>query len=125
MNGISRGWLIWSCFGLLLMAGHGLRATEVRILAAASLSDVLKEAGAACGKETGHRLVFQFGASSTLARQIGEGARGDIFFSADEAWMDVLEKGGHIVPETRRSRLANTLVVVVPAEGGEIGRAHV
>ena len=38
----------------------------------------------------------------------------DIFFSADEAKMNDLQKAGLIVTETRRDLLSNELVVVVP-----------
>jgi molybdate transport system substrate-binding protein len=50
-----------------------------------------------------------------LARQIQEGAPADIFFSADETQMDRLAAKDLIDPATRRDRLGNTLVVIVPA----------
>ena len=62
--------------------------------------------------------MFNFGASSFLARQIEEGAPADVFFSADEAMMDGLEKQGLIVKETRVSRLANSLDIVVASDSG-------
>lgn len=99
----------------LLLGGPGLRAADINVYAAASLTDSLKEIGAAWEKQSGDKLLFSFGASSTLARQIQEGAPADIFFSADEARMDALEKDARIMKETRRSRLGNSLVVVVDA----------
>jgi molybdate transport system substrate-binding protein len=91
-------------------------AAEVTVFAAASLTDSLKEIATAYEKASGDKLVFNFGASSTLARQIQEGAPADVFFSADEAKMDGLEKGGLLAKGTRRSLLSNTLVVVVPLD---------
>jgi molybdate transport system substrate-binding protein len=88
-------------------------AGEVRVFAAASLTDALKEIAADYQKKTGDKIIFNFGASSFLARQIEEGAPADIFFSADEAWMDHLENKNLIVKETRRSLLSNSLVIVV------------
>jgi molybdate transport system substrate-binding protein len=94
----------------------------VTVFAAASLADSLKEFAGVYEKTSGDRVVFNFGASSVLARQIEEGAPADVFFSADEAKMDGLEKKGHIVKETRVSRLSNVLVIVVAAEeGADIG----
>ena len=93
-----------------------LRAADVSVFAAASLTDALKEIGSTYEKDTGDRLVPNLGASSMLARQIREGAPADLFLSADEAQMDVLEKAGLIAPGTRKSVLSNTLVVVVPAD---------
>lgn len=92
-----------------------LHAAEVMVFAAASLSDVLKEIAGTYKKD---RVLFNFAASSMLARQIEEGAPADIFFSADEAKMDGLEKKGLIRSETRKSRLSNSLVIVVAAENG-------
>jgi molybdate transport system substrate-binding protein len=99
-----------------LAAAVPAAAAEVTVFAAASLTDSLKEIATVYEKATGDKLVFNFGASSTLARQIQEGAPADLFFSADEAKMDGLEKSGLLVKGTRRSLLSNTLVVVVPAD---------
>lgn len=93
-------------------------AERVTVFAAASLTDALKEIGATYEKESGDRIVFNFAASSTLERQIEAGAPADIFFSADEAKMDLLEKRNLVVENTRRSRLGNTLVLVVATEDG-------
>jgi molybdate transport system substrate-binding protein len=91
-------------------------AVEVTVFAAASLTDAMKEIATAYESFSGDKLVFNFGASSTLARQIQEGAPADLFFSADETKMDSLAKSGLVVKERRRSLLSNTLVVVVPAD---------
>jgi molybdate transport system substrate-binding protein len=113
-----RNRLILTILTLLLWAAVAVPATaaEVTVFAAASLTDALKEIATAYEKSSGDKLVFNFGASSTLARQIQEGAPADLFFSADEAKMDTLEKAGLVAQGTRRSLLSNTLVVVVPAD---------
>ena len=85
--------------------------------AAASLTDAMKEIGAAYERESGDKVHFNFGASNMLARQIEEGAPADVFFSADEAKMDALEKKDLLLPGTRRSLLSNSLVIVVAADG--------
>ncbi|HSY17475.1 MAG TPA: molybdate ABC transporter substrate-binding protein [Candidatus Acidoferrales bacterium] len=90
-------------------------AAEITVFAAASLTDSLKQIATTYEKQSGDKISFNFGASSTLARQIEEGAPADIFFSADEAKMDGLEKKNLIAKTTRKSRLGNVLVVVVPA----------
>jgi molybdate transport system substrate-binding protein len=97
--------------GLLaaLFAGTAsLRAEEVDVSAAASLQDALRTIAATYERRTGDHVVFNFGASSTLATQIRAGAPVDVFFSADEAKLDSVE----IVSGTRRTLLSNTLVVV-------------
>jgi len=89
---------------------------ELNVAAAASLTDALQEIKAAYEKPGGDALLLNLGASSTLARQIGEGAPADLFLSADEAKMDDLEKRGLVLAGTRRSVLSNVLVVVVPKD---------
>jgi molybdate transport system substrate-binding protein len=87
-------------------------AEEVDVLAAASLTDVLQEIAANYERTSGDRIVFNFGASSMLARQIELGAPADLFASADEAKMDALQRRDLIDPKTRVSLLSNTLVIV-------------
>lgn len=95
-----------------------LRAAEITVFAAASLTDALRDLGTEYFKASHDKVVFNFAASSVLARQIGQGAPADIFFSADETKMDALAKQGLIAQETRRNRLSNTLVVVVASDQG-------
>src|SRR6266705_2443115 len=107
-------------FAVLLALTLSTHATEITVFAAASLTDSLKQIASDYEKQSGNKIIFNFGASSTLARQIEEGAPADIFFSADEAKMDGLEKKGLILKETRKSRLSNSLVIVVAAERGAV-----
>ena len=100
---------------LLLWAPLAL-AAEVTVFAAASLTDALSQLARSYEKHSGDKLIFNFGASSLLARQIQEGAPADVFFSADEAKMDALEKQDLLLTGTRKSRLSNTLVIVVAVE---------
>jgi molybdate transport system substrate-binding protein len=103
---------------LLFLAVAPLRAVDLNVFAAASLSDALKELAPGYEAKSGDKLHFNLGASNTLARQIEEGAPADVFFSADEAKMDDLAKAGLIAADTRVTLLSNTLVVVVSADRG-------
>lgn len=91
-------------------------AANVRVSAAASLTDVLQEIAPAYEKQSGDGIIFNFGSSSMLARQIDEGAPADLFISADELKMDQLQQRGLIVKKSRRSILSNTLVIIVPGD---------
>lgn len=101
---------------VMLLHLRSAAGNEILVFAAASLSDALQEIGRNHEKDTGTKVKFSFAASSVLARQIQEGARADIFFSADEEKMDALQKLGLAKNETRRSLLSNRLVVVVSRE---------
>jgi molybdate transport system substrate-binding protein len=87
---------------------------EVVVFAAASLTDVLQ----AIAKQGGFTNVkFSFAASSTLARQIEQGAPAQLFISADEAWMDSVQRAGAVLPGSRRDLASNRLALVAPGSG--------
>ena len=94
---------------------HGQAAPGVTVFAAASLGDVL-QALARRWADRPPALRLSFAASSTLARQIEQGAPADIFISADEAWMDYLAKRGKVDAASRRVLATNRLVVVRAGE---------
>jgi molybdate transport system substrate-binding protein len=93
-------------------------AAQITVFAAASLTESLREIALDYEKKTNDKLVLNFGASSTLARQIEEGAPADVFFSADEAQMNQLEGKGLVVVGSRQQRLSNMLVIIVAAKDG-------
>jgi molybdate transport system substrate-binding protein len=89
-------------------------AVEITVYAAASLREALQEIAPICESAAGGRFIFNFGGSNDLARQIVAANKADVFFSADEAWMDHVAKEGLVDPASRRTILSNRLVVVVP-----------
>jgi len=101
-----------------IQIGVAAPAAEITVFAAASLMDSLKQIATNYEAQSGDKVLFNFGASSFLARQIVEGAPADVFFSADEAKMDDLEKRGLMASGTRKSRLSNSLVIVVALKDG-------
>jgi molybdate transport system substrate-binding protein len=102
-------------FCCLILLAASSRGGEILVFGAASLTESLQELGKAFEAKTGTAARFSFGASSDLARQIKAEAPADVFFSADTAKMNDLEKAGLVRKEDRREFLSNVLVVVVPA----------
>ena len=100
----------------LLLLPPAVAADEVLVFAAASLTDVLQELGTAYERSAHDHVTFNFGASSDLARQITAGAPADVFFSADVARMEELERASLVERMERRNVLSNTLVIVTPAD---------
>lgn len=100
-----------------LVQGARVRAAEapLTVFAAASLTDAMKDVSAAWVKQGHPALRLSLASSSTLARQIEQGAPANLFGSADLKWMDYLDKRGLLVAGTRRDLLSNDLVLVVPA----------
>lgn len=99
-----------------LAASQANAREELSVFAAISLADALTEVGTSWDASSGNRTRFNFGASSDLARQIQAGAPADVFFSADSAQMDRLERQGLVRASERRDLLSNTLVVIVPSD---------
>jgi molybdate transport system substrate-binding protein len=99
----------------LALAPLQARAQALTVFAAASLTDAMKDVAALWVKDGHAQPVFSFGSSSTLARQIDQGAPANVFASADEQWMDYLAKQDMIAPGTRKSLLGNDIVLIVPA----------
>jgi len=85
---------------------------EVTVYAAASLKDAFQAVADRLLQAEGIRLRFSFAGSSSLARQIENGAPADLFASANDRWMAYLMARGLIAPETRVDLLSNRLVVV-------------
>jgi molybdate transport system substrate-binding protein len=87
---------------------------ELTVYAAASLKEALQNIAPACERQVGASLFFNFGGSNDLARQILAANKADLFFSADETWMDQVAKQDLLDDSSRRTLLSNRLVVVVP-----------
>jgi molybdate transport system substrate-binding protein len=93
------------------------RAQEaVTVFAAASLTDALRALGQQWAARGNSAPRFSFAASSTLARQIEQGAPADLFMSADEAWANYLQERDLLVNATRASPIGNALVLIAPAD---------
>ena len=96
------------------MASHAVAAEKITVFAAASLTNALQEIATQYQKKTGVEVVSSFASSSTLARQIDQGAPADLFISADQQWMDDVVAKKSVVDSTRYTLLGNDLVLVAP-----------
>lgn len=117
LPGIAGPWL----FIAVLMATLGLAPTaraetSVYIYAAASLGDALDAAIARYEARRAVDIVPVYAASSTAARQIANGAPAELYFSANERWMDWLGEQG-ITLTGRGDLLHNQLVLIAPRDG--------
>lgn len=82
------------------------------IFAASSFAWVLEKNQPLIEEQTGLDIVVVEAASSTLARQIEQGAPAEVFVTADKAWLDYLSEKGRYdgVPlEVARNRLVFAL----------------
>jgi molybdate transport system substrate-binding protein len=97
-------------------AGHAQKV-EIVVYAAASTRDALQTLESAYERDHAVDLVFNFGSSGDLSKQIVAAAKADVFLSADEKEMDKVQVAGLIDAGTRCDLLSNQLVVIEPADG--------
>ncbi len=91
-------------------------AMEITISAAVSLKNGFEEIGKIFEeKHPGRKVRFNFSASGDLARQIEAGAPVDVFASAAQKDMDVIDRKGLITSGTRMNFAGNNVVLVKPS----------
>lgn len=95
--------------------GSALRTVELRVLAAASLGEPLRDlAGSFERARPDVRVLVSVGSSSMLERQVDAGARVDVFVSAAAGPIDRLAARGLLDAATRVDLARNELVLIVP-----------
>jgi len=105
---------------LLLALTSVASAAEVRLSAAASMTDAIRAliAGYRAQAPDVH-LQPNLGSSGALAKQIAQGAPADLFISANPKWMDYLVAEGLLAPG-RVVPLAGNALVLVGAPGRQL-----
>ena len=89
---------------------------SLTVFAAASMKNALDDIDAAYTAKTGVKVAASNAASSTLAKQIEQGAPADIFLSADTDWMDYATGKKDIDESTRVNLLGNSIVLIAPKD---------
>lgn len=88
----------------------------VTVFAAASLTDAFNEMGKALeAANPGTKISFNFAGSQALRTQLQQGAKADVFASADEKQMQGAQQDGTIASEPK-TFVHNKLVIIVPAK---------
>jgi len=99
----------------LSLAGHAVAAeSTLTVFAAASLTNALQDIATQYQQKQPVKIVSSFASSSTLARQIEQGAPADLFISADQQWMDYAIDKHSVDKQTRYTLLGNDLVLIAP-----------
>jgi len=105
------------CFSIfflicLLFRPLAVAAEKTYVYAASSLTGAITKATQNFMLATGLNVVPVFGASSTLARQITQGAPANLFISANLLWMDKVEEAALIESGSRHQLASNKLVLI-------------
>jgi molybdate transport system substrate-binding protein len=90
--------------------------TEITVSAAISLKNAFSEIGRSFeAKHPTVKVLFNFGGSGDLARQIEAGAPVDVFAPASPKDMNDIESKNLLAPETRAAFAGNSIVIVQPS----------
>lgn len=107
----------WALFLLSWSAvGPSAQARDVIVFGASSLTDALTAIADQYRADHGGTVVTAFAGTSSLARQIENGAPADIFIAANKTWMDYVDERDLIARESRLDLARNSLVIVAPAD---------
>jgi len=90
------------------------KSPEIVVAAAANLTEAFAEVGPRFTSKTGVRVVFSFGATADLAKQIENGAPFDVFAAADTEHVDALERKGLLTANSRTPYARGRLVMWLP-----------
>jgi len=86
------------------------------VFAAASTTNAINDIGKIFAEKGLGKIVSSYASSSTLAKQIENGAPANLFISADEPWMNYLEERKLLEPGSRFDLLGNKLVLIAPSD---------
>ncbi|MBI1726852.1 MAG: molybdate ABC transporter substrate-binding protein [Candidatus Rokubacteria bacterium] len=110
-----RGFIV---LALVLAAVHAAKAQPaVPTLVVYAASDVdlaFREIKPLFENATGARVTLVLGSTGNLAKQIGHGAPADVFFAANESFVDDLRAAGAVIPQTRTLYAQGRIVLAVP-----------
>ena len=100
---------------LLLSLAHPgcLNAAELTVAAAADLRFAFAEIGRAFEQETGTTVIFSFGSTGLLAKQIEQGAPFDVFAAANLTFLDKLRDRGLVIDDSRQLYARGRIVLAV------------
>ncbi len=104
--------------------GQSNATTEINVAAAANLTDAFAEVAKQFTADRGVRVVYSFGGTTDLAKQIENGAPFDVFAAADVEHVEGLESKGLLTPGTRALYARGRLVLWTPP-GSTVSITHI
>jgi molybdate transport system substrate-binding protein len=126
-DGLARVALLGLGLGSLASSGckkaPPVAGEAVNVAAAADLAFAFRDLGPLYEKATGQRVVFSFGSTGILERQIAEGAPFDAFAAASASFADDAIASGACLGDSRTSYATGRIVVYVASGAGVTPRA--
>lgn len=103
---------------LFASPGAGEAQERLTVAGAADLSFAFREIAQGFEQETGVKVVLSLGSTGMLTRQIEKGAPFDVFFAANSKYIDELERGGYLIPDTVDLYAVGRVVLAVNRASG-------
>lgn len=110
--------LAGAALGFAAASAHGTPAPALTVFAASDLVFAFREIVPLFERATGARVTLTIGSTGNFAHQIAAGAPADVFFSANEAYVDGLAANGHVIAETRTLYAQGRLALATGRGGG-------
>lgn len=96
--------------------GDGPPSGKITVFAAASLTEAFKEIAVAFeAANSGSEIDFNFAGTPTLRAQLEQGARADVFASANREQMELARQSG-VVEDASSTFARNSLVIITPSD---------
>ena len=90
--------------------------TELHVAAASDLIPAFEEIGKEFEATTKTKVIFSFGSTGLLTRQIENGAPMDVFAAASVDYIDQLEQKGLILPDTKAVYASGRITLWTPKD---------
>ena len=103
--------LLTSALGCTKSAAPAEPSAPLKVAAAADLGFAFKDIGEAFEKKTGQKVVFSFGSTGLLAKQLAEGAPFDVFAAANVSYVDEVVKAGACLEDSKSSYAQGRIVL--------------
>lgn len=103
------------------LASRDSSSVSLTISVASSLQNAIKDIGDLYNKQMPNvKLTYNFGSSGSLRHQIEQGAPVDVYISAAEEYMDILQAKNLLLNNTRHNLLKNELVLITAEDNPDI-----
>ncbi|MET2954928.1 molybdate ABC transporter substrate-binding protein [Vibrio harveyi] len=110
-----KAWKIHACLvAILSVSSAANAATELKVYAASSMTNAVNDIAQQFETKYDVTVMPVYGGSSSIARQILNGAPADIFISANTKWMDYLVKSKAVKNDSVTNLVRNSLVLIAP-----------
>ncbi|WP_045388749.1 molybdate ABC transporter substrate-binding protein [Vibrio rotiferianus] len=110
-----KAWKIHACLvATLSVSSAANAASDIKVYAASSMTNAIDDIAQKFEQQYDVKVTPVYGGSSSIARQILNGAPADVFISANTKWMNYLVKSNVIESDGVTNLVHNSLVLIAP-----------